>query len=480
MPEGQTVVDTTVRFTGSRNFSLASLTVKNFRCFREMSIEFNGLSRHIKRGPLDSEGEVVAPLTVLVAKNGMGKTAVLDAIRILFGTYTSAFPSKSLVSADANSIRLQQTDDGRTEQADALSIEGDVYLNGEVQSVSRMLSSSEGARTTSKDVKLVADYGKRLYSGQANSNRNWPILAFYGTGRLWVTSKETQRQRMLLKRRDYGYKDCLAVGHNFRGVNKWLTQAVNQQRTSERDDLVRDETVAQQLSAISKALNQVLQPEGYRADLTFDSYTQSLAIRKEIGEGRAIPMPISLLSDGVKAAWGLFADIAFRCIKLNPGLGVDAPRKTEGVVLIDEVDLHLHPSWQQKILNALQLAFPKIQFVVTTHSPQVISSVPRECVRVIQDDTICASPISTEGAKASQVLEEVFGVPSRVSSALSKVASDLEEYKRLVYSEDWDGERAHELKMILGEVLPSDPELTELSLEVLLRDYQRRHQSEAR
>lgn len=68
-------------------------------------------------------------------------------------------------------------------------------------------------------------------------------------------------------------------------------------------------------------------------------------------------------------------ELAFRCYILNSHLGSEAARLTDGVVLIDEVDLHLHPSWQMHVVNDLQKAFPRIQFVMTTHAPLIISSL---------------------------------------------------------------------------------------------------------
>ena len=375
-------------------FALTRLRMFDFRCFHDVEIALNGQPREIR---LDSDVDrsvKVAPLTVLVARNGMGKTAILDAVRILFGTYTSAFPSKSYVHADPGSIRMYRSANGQLCVSSGLHIEGDVLLDGNRTPISRDLISDDGARTTSKNVKPLVTYARGLR--ESGSDAEWPVLAYYGTGRLWGTSKETEQKRLLLKQRDFGYRDCLAVLHNFRAVNWWLTRAINKRRVDSRDALVQDETINDQIDAITSALDNVLAPEGYRADLTYDVERETLAIRKELPDGTAIPMPIDHLSDGVKAVLGLVSDIAFRCAKLNPCYGKDAARRTSGIVMIDEVDLHLHPSWQQRILDALQLAFPRIQFIVTTHSPQVIASVPRECVRIVTPDGIRPFAMQTD------------------------------------------------------------------------------------
>ncbi|WP_250666481.1 AAA family ATPase, partial [Escherichia coli] len=106
----------------------------------------------------------------------------------------------------------------------------------------------------------------------------------------------------------------------------------------------------------------------------------------------------------------MIGDIAYRCIKLNPHLGGDAARQTRGVVLIDEVDMHLHPRWQQIILTQLREVFPQIQFVITTHSPQVLTSVPSECIRILKDNKVYSAPPGTEGSEPERMLRQVLGL----------------------------------------------------------------------
>lgn len=165
-----------------------------------------------------------------------------------------------------------------------------------------------------------------------------------------------------------------------------------------------------QIAAIAQALSAVLEPEGYLPELTIESLTETLAIKQQTDDG-VIPVAVHQLSDGVRAAFGLVADIAFRCAKLNPHFGASAALRTHGIVLIDEVDLHLHPSWQQKILNTLQLAFPNIQFIVTTHSPQVLSAIPKECVRSLDAGGSVMPEAETQGVESQDIPARVFATP---------------------------------------------------------------------
>ena len=92
-----------------------------------------------------------------------------------------------------------------------------------------------------------------------------------------------------------------------------------------------------------------------------------------LGDGRLTPF--YHLSDGYRNTLAMAADIAVRAATLNPALSSLAMEETPGVVLIDEIDLHLHPKWQRQIVEDLRGAFPKIQFVATTHSPFIIQSL---------------------------------------------------------------------------------------------------------
>jgi predicted ATP-binding protein involved in virulence len=107
-----------------------------------------------------------------------------------------------------------------------------------------------------------------------------------------------------------------------------------------------------------------------------------------------------MLSDGVRAMVSLTADLVWRCVKLNPNFGEHAAQKTQGIVLIDELDMHLLPSWQQTVIDAITKTFPNIQFIITTHSPQLLSTVPSDCIRIIVDDAVHNAP---KGSKRSRI-----------------------------------------------------------------------------
>jgi predicted ATP-binding protein involved in virulence len=150
-------------------------------------------------------------------------------------------------------------------------------------------------------------------------------------------------------------------------------------------------------------------------------------------------VPFRLLSDGYRNLLGLVADIAWRAVQLNPRHGAAAPELAEGVVLIDEIDLHLHPRWQLRVIDDLRRAFPRLQFVATTHAPQVITSAQPEWMRILRGGTtpLLAGPV--HGRDANSILEDVMDVPERLPAMKAR----LEALARLIDAGDL--ERAHRL-----------------------------------
>jgi len=242
-----------------------------------------------------------------------------------------------------------------------------------------------------------------------------------------VSKKLAQTSRMV------GYTDCLKSGSNYKIFCEWFRywsnsafahahraakQGVPEDR-SEFDDYI---------DCVVQAISTCLAPTGWCC-IHYDVGLEELvALHQDAGT-----MPVAQLSDGVRNMIGLVADIAFRATKLNPHLGAEAARQTEGIVLIDEVDMHLHPSWQQTVLASLQEAFPKIQFVVTTHSPQVLSTVSREHIRVLEqrDGVYTASipvfsPLAHESGDALARIMQVHKEP------VLEIQQDIRAYEQLV------------------------------------------------
>jgi predicted ATP-binding protein involved in virulence len=109
----------------------------------------------------------------------------------------------------------------------------------------------------------------------------------------------------------------------------------------------------------------------------------------------------------------MIADIAIRAVTLNATvLGPKAVIGSPGIVLIDELDQHLHPRWQRRITHDLRTTFPNLQFICTTHSPQIVGEVPRESVHLLTPDGAQVPPVAY-GADTNWILEHVMGATER-------------------------------------------------------------------
>ncbi|MBL0467427.1 MULTISPECIES: AAA family ATPase [Aeromonas] len=190
--------------------------------------------------------------------------------------------------------------------------------------------------------------------------------------------------------------------------------------------------------------------------------------------GEKTTISINSLSQGEKTLISLIGDIARRLVLLNPAAtsnSNDSPLNGHGIVLIDEIDLHLHPKWQQSVIPKLTNTFPNIQFILTTHSPIVISTVHHDSVKILQDGGIRNSIKGTLGAKASRVMNENFYVDDRYSEL--DETKKLNQYKDLVYNDKWDSPLAISLRKELeNNFTDEDDEINELDLYIEARKWE--------
>lgn len=174
------------------------------------------------------------------------------------------------------------------------------------------------------------------------------------------------------------------------------------------------------LQAVSKTLATMLEKEVNIKTVKYFSSTKRIQAVKDDGER----IDIEQLSHGAKSILLIAAKLTMHCCALNPHLKEEAPLKTPGIVLIDEIDLHLHPKWQQHVIEDFQRCFPAMQFIVTTHSPAVLSTVKKEHIRVIQVDAETGNATASEpsvrsyGESIENTLETIMSVPARPDNEL--------------------------------------------------------------
>ncbi|MEW6499462.1 MAG: AAA family ATPase, partial [Cyanobacteriota bacterium] len=172
---------------------------------------------------------------------------------------------------------------------------------------------------------------------------------------------------------------------------------------------------------------------------------------------------VNQLSDGEKCLLAMVGDLARRLALANPTL--KNPLQGEGVVLIDEIELHLHPKWQREIIPALTRTFPNCQFIVTTHSPQVISEVKPNGIYILEatsEGVVAKRPESSFGRDSNRILEDLMGVSARPQ----EIKDELLELFRLIDKGDLDG--ARQLRQQIADQIGTDePEF--VRADVLMR-----------
>ena len=159
--------------------------------------------------------------------------------------------------------------------------------------------------------------------------------------------------------------------------------------------------------------------------LLIDQCTASLPL---LLNRNIVTLPVRQLSDGERGLLALMLDLTRRLSQANPELE-DPATEAEAIVLIDEIDLHLHPKWQRQIVHKLTAAFPKCQFIATTHSPQIIGEVKFDRIHIIADGQVY-SPTHSFGVDSSRVLEEIMEADPRtrkVHDLLTRIGHEIDE-----------------------------------------------------
>ena len=359
------------------------IDLKNYRCFEEISLEL-----HPK-------------FNLIVGVNGTGKTAILEAIRIAIGSlflgvdkYKDKISTPKILKDDVRLSNLEQQYPvivNTVGEIHDFSASNDIYTTLEWQ---RSLEKKGGAtRYTNAKQMQNASTAMQEKIRDTKSNTNIPIVAYYSTDRY-----KKERKNIGVKKdgsRLRGYYNALDAMTNIKFfLDLWFTETLYELQNSTQSPMLR---------AVSEAIkNNISNCE----DLIFDVKMGELIITLKKENGEIEKMPFHMLSDGVRSMLAMVMEIAFRCYLLNPHLNERAAKETSGIVLIDEIDLHLHPEWQKKVITDIQRTFPNIQFIVTTHAPLVIGSLTDGKIYTIENKEVFDFPLQ-HGRDANHILREM-------------------------------------------------------------------------
>ena len=415
---------------------LKSVTIENYRAIENLVL------------PLDPS------LTVLHGANGHGKTSVLSAIAVGLGAVEILGPYLHRSNIDFSE------EDWR---------EGAGSPRIVAESIDELIGKRHGDEHLDNYRMADLEHSHAKLDKHFRSARedNMPIVAFYGTERTvsgvpeWVISQPGSRFRP--SRLD-ALEGALAARTDFEGFLAWF-YFKRYEELQERDDREDSDYEIKDVSMIRRAISSML-PEVSNPRIELNPLRFVVSQKSE--EGRAEKLSLNQLSGGYRIVLALAADLARRMAQGNPHL--NDPLQSEAIVLIDEIELHLHPAWQQRILNDLMRTFPKAQFIVSTHSPQVLTTVkPQRIVELYRDgDNIVAGAPkgATYGAEAGDVLSLEMDVSERPENEFTKA---LTQYRSLVSEGRGESEEALKLRRKLEKLSPRDYALNRADLEIKRR-----------
>lgn len=422
---------------------LKQLHIRNYRCFSDLIIDLH------------------PELTVLIAPNGAGKTTVLDAVRVALRPFVKGFDlSGNAASIDPFDVRLVKQENGNMEPQLPSSIQATGWwaTDREEQVWSQTRESIKTSTKTRQDqgTKKLTAHAEQLQQQVRDEKAQvtLPLISYLGTSRLWFEGRFTSSaEDTTLDKTEYsrtsGYLNCLSYSSSFKAFTAWygwVSRAyLESQIAAFQSNAPLDETgqrFAQTVDVIKLAIDALVKDAtGWHSLEYSERHHQQLVMHHE----QQGTMPVEMLSDGLRNAIAMVADLAFRAAKLNPHLGLKAAQETPGVVLVDEVDMFLHPSWQQTILKSLRTAFPKVQFIVSTHSPQVVTTVASESLRILHVGHVYAAPAGTEGAEPGRVLTTAFELES-ARPPNNEATKELLKYLAMVDKDEWSTPQALKLR----------------------------------
>lgn len=393
-----------------------TLTIHNFRGFKELSFSF------------DPEFNLV------VGVNGTGKTSLLDALSIALGSWflgLRGYDTRHINSQEVLLASFEQETVGTVgegvvsvnwESQYPCVIQADGEVQGELISWSRALNTPHG-RTTYVDARNIKEFAARADT-KARSGEDilLPLISYYGTGRLWNIPREQAqvKSEQAIKGKEelsrlMGYRNSVDPRLSPASLVRWIARQswITYQQKGKQSGI---------FIAVRNALIRCLEEA---RDIYFDANLGEVVVVMEHGDR----YPFNNLSDGQRCMLAMVGDIAQKAATLNPQLGSRALEETPGVVLIDELDLHLHPKWQRHVIEDLRCTFPKIQFVATTHSPFLIQSLRKGEELMMLDGH---PPAQVFDKPINDIAREIMGVNPEVSARYDEMRRVARHYLEML------------------------------------------------
>ena len=375
-----------------KEFYLKNITLHNFRRFEDTIYELN------------------PQMNVFIGKNASGKTTVLEAATVILGAYLSSFkqyvPSRfvqNISDRDVMRKSLQTMKNVATTSGVPqypCIVESEIAFDGTVAECKRSLE-KEGGRTKSlgKNVlrEVVSEWEKAIKAADGSDMQQiYPLILYLSSARLWNENRIGEIDK--IPSRTDAYQRCLDQKRSSQSSFEYIRLLGN--LASEENDgkpLPAYEVI---MNAVRYSLQEELLPG---QQVLYSSRYGGIAVKN--ADGTIIDF--AALSDGYRNVIKIVTDIATKMCILNPYLQGDTLKKTPGVVVIDELDLSLHPTWQRRIVRILKELFPKVQFICATHSPFIVQSLENGELIVLDGEL----DEEYSGQSIEDISEDIMQVP---------------------------------------------------------------------
>lgn len=348
--------------------------------------------------------------TAIIGDNGVGKTAILEAITRGFTPIVRSVLDKAVKECDLNNNDIKQ---GKGWTAVRLNIELD-KSNYSWYNKRRRTSQVEYSNEVNKqlDFKSIKTKYEKCYKDE-----KLPLVLYYGINR--VVRDIPKRGHIKDFNIEDSLKNCFDNVNYFRDFYEWFKTEEDIELREKKDDINYTNV---KLDSVRTAIERMI--PGYK-NLRIKLSPSRMIITNKEGED----LRIEQLSGGYKAILSIVSDIAKRLSVANPHS--KNPLEEEAIILIDELDLHLHPKWQKTIANDLKRTFPNCQFIITTHSPFIIQSLSKEEVINIEKDNN-EEKGSFEGWSIEEIQEYEMGVETKTY----KYKEFIEQFSEAIDDED--------------------------------------------
>ena len=358
--------------------------------------------------------------TVVIGDNGMGKSSLIHALQAALGAYLQCLP------IPASRVYRRQIKPGEirvtwdsilkeyTSSKENTCIFSKAVLNDtEVEWRRVMLNKRTTSHNRLDTGQLIDAVDDLLKLRDEKKNIALPVIANFSTVRAATQQRKGAKAQTKRSRLEKGYLAALSDNSDFEGLIEWLHNYDG--------NLKHQKEFSGTKEAIFNAITTAIP---FLTDVEYNSYYKELEAVVTINEKNSGKITHSNMSDGLKAMLNLVSELAFRCVILNGFLGADSVVQSKGVVLIDELDMHLHPTWQKRVVGDLKKAFPNIQFIVTTHSPFIVQSLSKKELQNLDFMT----PENPSDMTLNKVVTDVMGV--------SKLKSDdFEERYKIAFQQ---------------------------------------------